>query len=112
MAEDIGGGLTIRAEEAAPMATSNLRFGYARVSTDGQSLAAQEIALKDAGARKIFAEKISGARSDRNQLAKAIETLGKGDVLLITRLVIAKTYKAAVPRRGAEAACRCRCRHR
>jgi DNA invertase Pin-like site-specific DNA recombinase len=60
--------------------------GYARVSTDGQSLEAQQAALRQAGAEKVFAEKISGAVSDRKALAKAIAALGAGDVLLVTRL--------------------------
>jgi DNA invertase Pin-like site-specific DNA recombinase len=61
-------------------------FGYARVSTDGQTLDAQIAQLNEAGAIKIFSEKESGARSDRPQLARAIEVLDKGDVLLVTRL--------------------------
>jgi DNA invertase Pin-like site-specific DNA recombinase len=61
-------------------------IGYARVSTDGQTLDAQQAALKTAGAERVFAEKISGARSDRKQLQRAIEALGAGDVLLVTRL--------------------------
>ena len=61
-------------------------YGYARVSTDGQSLASQDAQLHAAGCAKVYAEKISGARSDRKQLARAIDALGKGDVLLITRL--------------------------
>jgi DNA invertase Pin-like site-specific DNA recombinase len=60
--------------------------GYARVSTDGQTLDAQHAALKAAGAERVFAEKISGARSDRKQLQRAIEALDAGDVLLVTRL--------------------------
>ena len=60
--------------------------GFARVSTDGQTLDAQHAALAVAGADKVFAEKISGAVSDRNALAKAIAALGPGDVLLVTRL--------------------------
>ena len=53
-------------------------LGYARVSTDGQTLDAQEASLKAAGATKIFSEKISGAVTDRKALAKAIAALGAG----------------------------------
>jgi len=60
--------------------------GYARVSTDGQSLEAQQAALKAAGAERVFSEKISGAVTDRKALAKAMAALGAGDVLLVTRL--------------------------
>jgi DNA invertase Pin-like site-specific DNA recombinase len=65
---------------------SGMNIGYARVSTDGQTLDAQQAALAAAGAEKIFAEKISGAVTDRKALAKAIAALGAGDVLLVTRL--------------------------
>ena len=61
-------------------------IGYARVSTDGQELDGQQTALKAAGAERIFAEKISGAITDRKQLLKAIAALQAGDVLLVTRL--------------------------
>jgi DNA invertase Pin-like site-specific DNA recombinase len=61
-------------------------IGYGRVSTDGQTLDAQREALTAAGAGRVFAEKISGARSDRAQLAKAVASLEAGDVLLVTRL--------------------------
>jgi DNA invertase Pin-like site-specific DNA recombinase len=60
--------------------------GYARVSTDGQTLDAQQAALAGAGAEKIFAEKVSGAVTERKALARAIAALGAGDVLLVTRL--------------------------
>jgi DNA invertase Pin-like site-specific DNA recombinase len=59
---------------------------YARVSTDGQSVADQIAALKVAGATKVYFEKMSGTRSDRPQLAKAIASLTAGDTLLVTRL--------------------------
>jgi DNA invertase Pin-like site-specific DNA recombinase len=61
-------------------------FGYARVSTDGQTLDAQLAALKAAGAEKIFREKVSGAKANRPELARALKALAKGDVLLVTRL--------------------------
>src|SRR5262249_25841781 len=59
---------------------------YARVSTDGQTLDAQQSALKAAGAERIFSEKVSGAKTDRRELARAIAALSAGDVLLVTRL--------------------------
>jgi DNA invertase Pin-like site-specific DNA recombinase len=61
-------------------------IGYARVSTDGQTLDAQRASLKAAGAEHVFAEKISGSITDRKQLGKALAALGAGDVLLVTRL--------------------------
>src|SRR5262245_26550161 len=61
-------------------------YGYARVSTDGQSLASQDAALHAAGCGKVYAEKISGARSDRPALAKVLKRLDTGDVLIVTRL--------------------------
>src|SRR5260370_5578811 len=61
-------------------------LGYGRVSTDGQSLTAQVAELKAAGCTEIFQEKISGAKSDRKQLARLIGRLGKDDVLVVTRL--------------------------
>lgn len=61
-------------------------IGYARVSTDGQTLDAQLAALKAAGADKIMSEKISGAVTDRAALVRAISALGPGDTLLVTRL--------------------------
>ena len=61
-------------------------YGYARVSTDGQSVAAQVAALNSAGAGKVFREVASGAKTDRAQRRKAIAALGAGDVLMVTRL--------------------------
>jgi DNA invertase Pin-like site-specific DNA recombinase len=55
--------------------------GYARVSTDGQTLDAQHAALREAGCARVFAEKVSGAKTDRAQLAKAIAALTAGDTL-------------------------------
>ena len=61
-------------------------LGYARVSTDGQTLDAQQSALSAAGAERVYAEKVGGAVTDRKALARAIATLGPGDVFLVTRL--------------------------
>jgi DNA invertase Pin-like site-specific DNA recombinase len=61
-------------------------YGYARVSTDGQSLASQEAELKGAGCIKVYAEKISGARGDRAELARALKRIDSGDTLIVTRL--------------------------
>jgi len=48
-------------------------YGYARVSTDGQSLASQDAQLHAADCAKVYSEKISGARSDRPELAKLLK---------------------------------------
>ncbi len=61
-------------------------FGYARVSTDGQTLDAQVSALQAAEAARVFRETASGAKSDRRELARALKSLGEGDTLLVTRL--------------------------
>jgi len=50
-------------------------LGYARVSTDGQTLDAQQSALAAAGATRVLAEKISGVVTDRKALARAIAEL-------------------------------------
>jgi DNA invertase Pin-like site-specific DNA recombinase len=61
-------------------------IGYARVSTDGQTLDAQQAALAGAGCEKVFAEKVSGAKTERAALAKAIAALADGDCLIVTKL--------------------------
>ena len=61
-------------------------YGYARVSTAGQTLVSQDAQLHAAGCAKVYAEKISGAKTDRPELAKLIRRLEAGDVLMVTRL--------------------------
>jgi DNA invertase Pin-like site-specific DNA recombinase len=61
-------------------------YGYARVSTNGQDLSAQDAELMAAGCAKVFKEKISGAKTDRPELAKLIRRLEEGDVLVVVRL--------------------------
>jgi DNA invertase Pin-like site-specific DNA recombinase len=50
-------------------------YGYARVSTDGQSLDAQVKQLRAAGAEKVFRETACGAKTDRAQIARCNDTL-------------------------------------
>lgn len=55
------------------------------MSTDGQTLAAQQAQLAAAGAAKVYAEKISGASTEnRRELARAIKALGPSDVLVVS----------------------------
>jgi DNA invertase Pin-like site-specific DNA recombinase len=52
-----------------------MKYGYARVSTDGQSIDAQVRQLKAAGARQVFREVASGAKTDRAQLRRVLAQL-------------------------------------
>jgi DNA invertase Pin-like site-specific DNA recombinase len=61
-------------------------YGYARVSTDGQSVEAQTKALRAAGCAKVFREVASGAKTDRAQLGRLLAALTPGDVVTVTRL--------------------------
>lgn len=62
-------------------------IGYARDSTDDQDFALQEDALKDAGCKKIFYDKISGSGSERAGLKEAFDYLRDGeDTLVVWRL--------------------------
>jgi DNA invertase Pin-like site-specific DNA recombinase len=61
-------------------------IGYARVSTEDQDLTVQRAALKEAGCRRVYEEKVSGARRDRPQLARLLDQLREGDVVVVYRL--------------------------
>ncbi|PGX16483.1 recombinase family protein [Bacillus sp. AFS033286] len=60
-------------------------YGYGRVSTNKQELDIQVKALKDAGATKIYSEKISGAKADRKELNKLLKVIKAGDQLVVTK---------------------------
>lgn len=63
-----------------------MRVGYARVSTDDQSLNLQLDALRAAGCTRIFSDKLSGKSRKRAGLDDALATLAVGDQLVVWRL--------------------------
>lgn len=60
--------------------------GYARVSTQDQTLALQQDALEKAGCEKIFTDTASGAKAERKGLDEALAYVRKGDTLVVWRL--------------------------
>lgn len=63
-----------------------MNIGYARVSTDEQSLDMQIDALKESGCEKVFTETASGAQRDRPELKRALEYARPGDTIVVWRL--------------------------
>ena len=63
-----------------------MKIGYARVSTGLQNLNLQEDRLNTYGCEKIFSDHISGSRSKRPGLDKAIEFARSGDTIVVWRL--------------------------
>ena len=61
-------------------------IGYARVSTEDQNLDLQFDALKEAGCKKIFQDKISGVKEDRDGLLQVLEIVRPGDTLVVWKL--------------------------
>src|SRR5271157_6028469 len=61
-------------------------IGYARVSTQDQTLNLQKDALEKIGCSKIFTDTASGSSTDRKGLEEAIEFLREGDMLVVWRL--------------------------
>ena len=63
-----------------------MRIGYARVSTDDQTLDLQRDALKRARCREIYEEQASGKNIARLQLESCLKSLREGDTLVVWRL--------------------------
>lgn len=66
-------------------------YGYARVSTrgqarDGNSLEAQEKALRDAGATEVFSDAFTGTKAERPELKKLLGKIQEGDALVVCKL--------------------------
>jgi DNA invertase Pin-like site-specific DNA recombinase len=63
-----------------------MRIGYARVSTDDQTLDLQRDALKRAKCRQIYEEHASGKNTARPHLEASLKSLREGDTLIVWRL--------------------------
>jgi DNA invertase Pin-like site-specific DNA recombinase len=63
-----------------------LKFGYARVSTQDQSLSLQLDSLNHFGVDQIFEEKESGKRRNRPQLDELLKVLREGDTVVVYKL--------------------------
>ena len=63
-----------------------MKIGYARVSTHDQNSNLQLDALETAGCKRIFSEKASGSKTDRHELAKALEFARSGDTIVVWKL--------------------------
>lgn len=64
-----------------------MKIGYARTSTTEQlaGLEAQDRDLRAMGCERVYSEQVSGARTDRPQLAAALDHMRTGDVLVVTK---------------------------
>lgn len=63
-----------------------MKFGYARVSTQDQSLDIQIEKLTSFGCQEILHEKVSGAKEDRKELNRLLDKLRPGDTVCVVRL--------------------------
>ena len=58
-----------------------MKYGYARASTEDQNAAMQHTALKQAGCKTLFTDKLSGASNKRPALLRFMKKLERGDTL-------------------------------
>jgi DNA invertase Pin-like site-specific DNA recombinase len=64
----------------------NMKIGYARVSTLDQNLDLQLQALKQAGCRRIFQEKISGSNRNRPEFRRMLDHIREDDIIVVWKL--------------------------
>lgn len=62
------------------------KYGYARVSTQGQDLKAQIETLKAEGCEVIYSEKFTGTTKDRPEFKAVLDVVQSGDTLVVTKL--------------------------
>lgn len=77
---------TATATTTNPAPGQGVRIGYARVSTEDQTLDPQLDELRRVGCDPIYSEHASGAKDDRPELAQALKALRPGDTLVVCRL--------------------------
>ena len=82
--------------------TGRLLIGYARVSTDDQDLRNQRDELHAAGCTRIFAEKVTGSHSRRPELARMLDHLRPGDVVMAETGTVSMGLGFALLPEGAE----------
>lgn len=63
-----------------------MKIGYARISTNEQSLDSQSDKLKNVGCEKIYTDILSGAKIERTQLNEMLEYIRKDDLVIVYRL--------------------------
>lgn len=70
-------------ETKAEQSGTARRYGYIRVSSEGQNLARQTEEMDRQGLTYVFSEKISGKSLDRPELRKMLSILSKGDEVVV-----------------------------
>jgi DNA invertase Pin-like site-specific DNA recombinase len=63
-----------------------MKIGYLRISTQEQNEALQTDALKEAGCEKVFADTMTGSKSERQGLEEALAYIRSGDTLIVWKL--------------------------
>ena len=63
-----------------------MKYGYARVSTESQSLSTQLQLLEQVGVDRIFQEKYTGTTTHRPKFARLLSIVQPNDVIIVTKL--------------------------